>query len=49
MNYKNKETGEIENIVDIQQEYQELINNTNINWGNFDDFLIEYYIKIEEK
>jgi len=48
--YRNKETGEIENIKSIKKKFEELLGNTNEfeeYRNNFSKFLENYYIKVE--
>ena len=51
MNYKNKETGVIQNESEIKKEYMELISNSdefNKYINNFELFISEYYEKVEK-
>ncbi|MFW6282497.1 MAG: hypothetical protein ACOC1P_00385 [Minisyncoccales bacterium] len=48
--YKNKETGNFENLADIRREWEELLGNSNEfeeYRDNFDSFLDDYYLIIE--
>ena len=48
--FKNKETGEIENLEDIKKEYDDLIGNT-LQFEEYKDdfpkFLNDFYIEVE--